>query len=556
MGKFFSLLKMQINSQLGLSAARYALKHDKKSLWKGLGMGLAILVSLGVFAFMYIFLMIQFHESAMVLQTPQLIITIGAVGCGLFVLFFGIFYILGALFLAKDTEFLASLPIRQESVFLSKFILVLLGEYPLVLFMMLPPVIIYGVNAQKDVLYYLAAAFCMLLLPLVPLLLASLFSLLLMQLVSKTRRRDLILLIGSVILVLVLFIGPNLLFSGMDENDPDIMLKLLQKSDGLIDISGRIFPPAVWMTRVLSLDFPESLLNLGYLILLSAAAFGLVYLLASFVYQKGATAQMESEKRGKIAKLNYKASSQLLVMYRNEWRIILRTPIYAMNSLILVFVGPFLMCLPLVGGSMAQDPDIQALYTLIEQGRNGPVLPLILAGILCLINLMNPAVSSTFSREGKNIWILKNIPVDIRIQAMGKLLLGYTITMAGAIATAVVMAFAFKLDVPVTLLSIGLCALALIPVNVTGIYIDLMRPKLKWNNPQEAIKQNANVILAMLVGGIILILFGAMAYLLSTLITNTVLLLSTLALILGALSCLSLVALNKAAPKAFRRIEG
>jgi ABC-2 type transport system permease protein len=140
---------------------------------------------------------------------------------------------------------------------------------------------------------------------------------------------------------------------------------------------------------------------------------------------------------------------------------------------------------------------------------------------------MNPAVSSTFSREGKNIWILKNIPVDIRIQAMGKLLLGYTITMAGAIATAVVMAFAFKLDVPVTLLSIGLCALALIPVNVTGIYIDLMRPKLKWNNPQEAIKQNANVILAMLVGGIILILFGAMAYLLSTLITNTVLLLST-----------------------------
>jgi len=406
MGKFFSLLKLQINSQLGLSAARYALKHDKKSLWKGLGMGLAILVSLGVFAFMYIFLMIQFHESAMVLQTPQLIITIGAVGCGLFVLFFGIFYILGALFLAKDTEFLASLPNRQESVFLSKFILVLLGEYPLVLFMMLPPVIIYGVNAQKDVLYYLAAAFCMLLLPLVPLLLASLFSLLLMQLVSKTRRRDLILLIGSVILVLVLFIGPNLLFSGMDENDPDIMLKLLQKSDGLIDISGRIFPPAVWMTRVLSLDFPESLLNLGYLILLSAAAFGLVYLLASFVYQKGATAQMESEKRGKIAKLNYKASSQLLGMYRNEWRIILRTPIYAMNSLILVFVGPFLMCLPLVGGSMAQDPDIQALYTLIEQGRNGPVLPLILAGILCLINLMNPAVSSTFSREGKNIWIL------------------------------------------------------------------------------------------------------------------------------------------------------
>jgi ABC-2 type transport system permease protein len=556
MGKFFSLLKLQINSQLGLSAARYAMKHDKKSLWKGIGTGLAIVLSLAVFAYMYIFLILQFYEAGKALQTPQLIITLGAVGSGLLVLFFGIFYIIGALFLAKDSEFLASLPIRQGNVFLSKFTLVLLGEYPLILFMMLPPVIIYGVNAQKGVLYYLAAVLCMLLLPLVPLLLASLFSLLLMQLVSRTRRRDLILLIGAVILVLVVSIGPSMLLSSMDENDPNLMLKILQKSDGMIELSGRVFPPAIWITRVLSLDLPDSLLNLGYLVALSAAAFCLVYLLASFVYQKGATAQMESEKRSRKTKLNYKVSSPLLVMYRTEWRNILRTPIFALNSLILVFVGPIIMCLPLLGGSMAQDPDIQALYTLIEQGKNGPVLPLILAGILCLINLMNPAVSSTFSREGKNIWILKNIPVDIRIQAMGKLLLGYTISMAGAIATAIVMAFAFKLDVPVTLLSIGLCALALIPVTISGIFIDLMRPKLNWNNPQEAIKQNANVILAMLVGGIILVILGGMAYFLSTLIANNLLLFSVFALILAVLSGLSLGAFIKTAPKAFRRIEG
>lgn len=64
------------------------------------------------------------------MNAPQLVLTMAAISTGFIVLFFGIFYILSTLFLAKDTEFLASLPVRQGTVFISKFVLVLLGEYP------------------------------------------------------------------------------------------------------------------------------------------------------------------------------------------------------------------------------------------------------------------------------------------------------------------------------------------------------------------------------------------------------------------------------------------
>jgi len=270
MSKFLSLLKLQINSRFGLSMARYNFRHNRKELWKTIGMALIIIFALGQFVFLYTYMMSKLHEAARLMNSPQLILTMGAAAGGLVILFFGIFYILGALFLARDTEFLASLPIRQSSVFLSKFILVLMGEYPIALFFMLPPVIIYGTGEQKGVLYYIMALVSVLLLPIVPLVLSSLLSLVLMHVVSRSRRRDLIIIIGSLVLFLALFAGQNFLFSRIPENssEMELYLKILQSRDGLVEWSGRIFPPSVWITKALSHTGAEAIKNLGYLLLL------------------------------------------------------------------------------------------------------------------------------------------------------------------------------------------------------------------------------------------------------------------------------------------------
>ena len=288
--KFLSLLKLQIISLFGLSLAKYNFRNNRKELWKAIGMTLVILVALGQFVFIYTLLMSKFHGAAMLMNSPQLILTMGSAAAGLLILFFGIFYILGALFLAKDTEFLASLPIRQSSVFLSKFILVLLGEYPIALFFMLPPVIIYEVGAQKGILYYITALVCILLLPIVPLVISSLLSMSLMHAVSRSRRRDLIIITGSLVLFLALFLGQNLLLSRMPErgSEMDLFLDILQRRDGLVEWSGRIFPPSVWITKALSHTGAEALKNLGWLVLVSAACFIPVWLLSSLIYQKGA----------------------------------------------------------------------------------------------------------------------------------------------------------------------------------------------------------------------------------------------------------------------------
>lgn len=163
------------------------MKNDKKAVWKTIGIGLAVLLGVGEIIWLYSYLMYQLYMGGSTLNTPQIVITMAAVVTGLMVFFFGIFHILSALFLAKDTEFLASLPISQGKVFLSKFLMVLLAEYPITLLLMLPPVIIYGVGQNAGIMYYLLAVLCIIMIPLVPLVISAFLSLLLMKIVSRSK---------------------------------------------------------------------------------------------------------------------------------------------------------------------------------------------------------------------------------------------------------------------------------------------------------------------------------------------------------------------------------
>ncbi|NMA65845.1 MAG: hypothetical protein GX957_06330 [Clostridiaceae bacterium] len=554
MRNLMSLIKLQINSQYGLSYAKYVIKNDKKALLKAFGIGIAVVAALGQMIGIYTYLMYKMFEVASTIAAPQIILTMATIVSGLVVLFFGIFYILSSLFLAKDTEFLASLPVKQGTVFISKFILVLLGEYPFAFFLMMPPVIIYGMGTKQGVLYYILALICILLLPLLPLVISAVLSLFLMNIVARSKRRDLITIIGSIILMLAIFAGQNYLISRMPENQEEFLLTLLQSSNAIVEFMGRAFPPSVWITKVLSLGGFDAFINLIYLLLWSLIFFAAVYYIASLIYMKGATAQLETRKSNRKIKLSYKGSSHAMAIFKNEWRILLRTPIYALNSLVVVIMAPFMMMLPMMGGNFA-DSDLQVLFNLIGNGESRVEVILIVSAIITAFCLINPAISTTFSREGKNIWVLKNIPVTPETQVKGKLLAGYSISFGASVLAALMAMFSFKIPLKLILIVVVLSSLALIPICALGLLVDLMRPKLNWNNPQEAIKQNMNAVLGMLIGFVVIFIFGVISFFLIKAELSEYLIIAIIAALLIASSYISIKVLNNTAQKAYRKIE-
>ena len=551
MMKFWRLVGLQLNVRYRFSYTLYNLKNDKKARWKALGIGLAVLLALVELVGLYTYLLAKIYQGASEAGMPEILLTQAAVLAGIFILFFGVFYILGTLFLAKDIELLSALPIKSGHLFLSKFILVLTGEYIPAFLLMLPPVIIYGIGEAKGPLYYLIALICILFLPIVPLIVSSLLSLLLMGVVSRGKRRDLLTMAGGLVLIIIVIAGQFFLASRLPEDPVKLMELLLSSSREMVAFTGRVFPPAVWITEALARSGGESLMNLLYLLAASLGALVLVYALASRIYRNGAVASLETQKHGVTKKVSYASGSQWLSFFKTEWRTLLRTPIYALNSLLLIFIGPLLMALPLFGGNLAADPDVKFLFDLINDTRNEGMLILIFAGIFTAFNAMNPAISSTFSREGTCFWILKSLPVSIENQIKGKLLAGYSISFLGAFLMALMALIAFRLSPLTILAAVILSALALYSICAVCLAIDFLRPKLVWNSPTEAIKQNMNVVLGMVAGLLFVFLAGLLGYLLLKASLQPVVLISLMSLILIAACAGSFLLLKKLAGKGY-----
>ena len=123
---------------------------------------------------------------------------------------------------------------------------------------------------------------------------------------------------------------------------------------------------------------------------------------------------------------------------------------------------------------------------------------------------INGTASSTFSREGAQFWISRTIPVAAREQAAAKFLHSYLVAMLGVATASVVAAVFLHLKAAHLAPAVGLSLVAGVLLTAVGMMIDLARPLLDWTNPQKAIKQNLNVLLAMLADiGILTIVFFA-----------------------------------------------
>jgi len=528
--QFLTLFKFQFRSQYGISLLKSSLFSEQKKPLKVIGLALIILVAFSEMIGLYTFVMWKVFETAKTLEIPEITLTFGALLAGAFILIFGTFYILSGIFFAKDTEFLSVLPVKQQIVFASKFVLVMIGEYPFVLAMLAPPVLIYGIFMNCGPLFYLGAILCGLILPIIPLAIAAFFSLLLMKLISKLKRRDLFVSIVGIVAFVGIFLANNLLISKFTSTgEGAIADRILDTIRGLVDTVGRAFPPSIWFTRILTANPFEVFLNSLYLVGASAVALIVVLFLASFIYQKGAQSQLESAKTTSKKKLRYETSSPVLAVFITEFRMILRTPIYALNSFAGWVMGPLVILMPTFSGAF-KDPELKAMIETV-QGSNKALSFLVITGLLVFFSLVNPAPSSSISREGSGFWLLRSSPILPRTYVLGKLLSGSLISIGAILIAGVTLLVVSGLDVSIILVSIGCALLISYPVATAGILIDVIRPKLVWTNPQEVIKQNLNVVFAMLAGLLIAGVLGLAGYLMINADLNYYLIVSVIILL-------------------------
>jgi ABC-2 type transport system permease protein len=432
-----------------------------------------------------------------------LTLAIGAVSATIFI--FGIFYVLAVFYFSKDVELLLPLPLKPSQILGGKFITVLIYEYFTEAIMLLPAIIAYGLKSNAGVLYYLYLLVVFLLVPIIPLILASLLNMIIMRFTNIGKHKDALRILGGVI-ALGFGIGVNILMQGMGRkgSDPEAMAKLIYEGDNsLINIVSKIFPTA--KVASLSLVFnneTKGLINLLLFLVINLALAFLFFIVGEMIYFKGVlgNAEVYSKRKrlsGEQLEKTVVQNSALKAFMLKELKILFRTPAYIMNCVISSFMWPVILCIGIFSSGSFNDPEFESI---MEVFKNTSALGVILVALFAMSVVFsggNGIASTSISREGQNLFVSKYLPISFKDQIMARIMPGIILSSIAILAT---LGLAFYLiDIPLIIVAPGLIViiLGMLLTSFIGILLELRFPKLNWDNEQKAVKQNINFMITM-----------------------------------------------------------
>lgn len=197
-------------------------------------------------------------------------------------------------------------------------------------------------------------------------------------------------------------------------------------------------------------------------------------------------------------------------LMKKEFKDLLRNPMYLFNYLaggfvLIIILGFQLFMLDRKTGELSEG-----IYQFLGQA---PVTQLILIslGLGFFMSALTASANTSFSREGKQIWMMQVLPISEKDQVISRILSGVLVSSINGIFIAGLVLYLTKnpLYFFVTLFGTAYAAAA---ENAAALIVDINNPKTNWSNPQEAIKQNMNQLwgmIAMLPGN--LVIFGVSA---------------------------------------------
>jgi ABC-2 type transport system permease protein len=508
-----ALVKAALNSNFGWSVVRHRLFVQKRDRWMVPLIALAV-VGVVPTLVLYVRLLGAVFDMLKSLGQEKALLTLAVLAGQLTILVFGLFYLIATFYFSRDLEYLVALPLKPSQIVLSKFAVVLINEYLTMAPFILPALIVYGFKKDGGLEYWLIMPLAYILLPVIPLAAAGLVVVGMMRLVNIGKKKDLLIIIGSLVLIAAaLFLQFGLSrAAGTSGLDTQKIIAMIASPDGLVQSIGHRFPPAIWATRFLhdGLITASGLSAFALFAGLSILLFGGLMAGAQRLFFGGLVGLSERSgvrvRGGKTLPIKFSSGRHpVKAIFLREVRLMNRTPIFLLNGVLGVLMVPVILALTLSTGKPGDDSaDILRLMTSAK-----PVTGVLVTTMFMIVcATLSGVASSSFSREGRKFWVSKVIPVDYRQQVLAKFLHSMAIALLGIGGATAVLVFRFRLAAGQWLPSLALALPVTAILTSLNLAVDLARPLLDWISPQKAMKQNLNVLIAMLLDLGFLFLYG------------------------------------------------
>lgn len=426
------------------------------------------------------------------------------------VLIYGTISYINIVYFSKDNEFLLGLPVSQNAIFASKFIVVYLGELIFSAVFILPSTIITAVVcAEAGVAlsagFYLMIIPAMLLIPIIPVFIISIVSFPLSLLVAKLKKNPVVASILSILIFVGVYCAIYIPILKMSSSAGDINFENYVST--FTNISKYTVFAGLFAKAMLGIEFFK---NMG-IFLASIVGFSVISIvLSKFGYQKCITNLIEgnsSKRKTTHAKGDneYRQLSPRKSNLFREFKTTLRDPMMAFSSFMPCILLPALIFMITkfafgVGNAEMTPEDIAAMnivkyvmiaFMLISVGSSSNTVALI-----------------AFSREGGKFCLLKTYPIKFTEIVKAKLLFSDIISFITMILSVLVTAFLGLYNV-IDLIGLFITSF-IVSISISGfvLFSDLKKPNLNWVSVKEITKNNMSSMKALGISMVIAILIS------------------------------------------------
>lgn len=490
MNKIIRLVSIQMGSVL---TDMLSLGNSRKKKSKAFGYGgLALFVVLMTFlSFMYV---VMISEGLKMFNSLDILPSLMMAVTSLLVLMTTIFKVKGTIFAFKDYDLVMSLPVSTTGIVASRLLLLYVINMLFVSIIMIPTTLVYGIMANPRLEFYIISLITLFFIPLVPIALASILGTFVAYISSRFRYKNLFNIIFSIIMVLFLMFFPAFIGGGGQ--------KLVDMSRLLTNQVNELYPLASFYTKAaISYDILSLIIFIGI-----SVVFFILYSLVVGRAFKWLNSKMLTGASGTKFKMGeQKVSSPFVALYKKEMKRFFTTPVYVLNTgfgVILATIGiiALLVIESPIGGYFNISFDISQYMSVPEiGGAIGVFGPLMISFFIMLTS----TTSASISLEGKNLWILKSLPVSEKTIFFSKLGVNITV-LTPLIFDIFILLLILKVDFILGLIMITIGILSMTFVSTFGLLINTIFPNFNWTTETVAVKQSASTLISML-GGVLLI---------------------------------------------------
>ncbi len=405
----------------------------------------------------------------------------------------------GMLFGFKDYDVVMSLPIKTSTIITSRLCILYVMNALFCMLLMVPSAVVYAILASPPLAFWPIFIVCLLLVPFVPVIIATIIGSFISWLSSHFKRKNGVNVVFTIIILL--------LWMAFCMNMNQLADQFVLNGEQVIGTISRIYPLVGFYTNAIH-NFDMGAFAIYTLV--SIGAFVIFVLVVSKFFKQMNASLTANRTTSDYKMQELKTSSPQKALFQKEMKRFSSSSTYVMNTGIGLVLLTIVSVLALVLGPQKivalagfDDPDVSSYI----MDRLTVVAPIVMSFFMT----MTCPSASSISLEGKSLWIVKSLPVSTEDVLKAKLNVNIVLVVVAILINATLINILLK---PSLLLAVLLYVTPIIYglfTAVFGMVLNLASPKFDWDTELTVIKRGMPPLVVTLVGMAITIVPAVLA---------------------------------------------